>query len=53
MGPVNWDDLDRFNQKVHNHGRAIRMLAVTVILVSIGLICSNIGNIIGAFGRIF
>lgn len=53
MGPVNWDDLDRFHQKVDHHGRMIRWLAVAVILVSIGLICSNIGNIIGAFARIF
>lgn len=53
MGPVNWDDLDRFHQKVDSHGKAIRMLAVAVILVSLGLLCSNIGNIILTLDRIF
>lgn len=50
---MNWDDLDRFHQEVDHLGRVIRWLAVVVMLVSIGLICSNIGNIVGAFGRIF
>lgn len=52
MGPVN-DDEDRFHREIDHHGKLIRWLAIAVMLVSIGLICSNIGNIVGAFGRIF
>ena len=39
--------------EVNDYSRQIRLLCVGLILVSLGLICSNLGNAMWAFGRIF
>lgn len=50
---MNWDDLDRFHQKVDRHGRMIRWLAVAVILIGMSAVCANLSNLFGAVDRIF
>ncbi len=51
MGQV--DDEDRFHRQIDHHGKLIRWLAIAVMLVSAGLICSNLGNIAVTMDRIF
>lgn len=53
MGPVTPDEERDVHRRLYNQGKAIRYAAIGIILLSLGLICSNIGNIIQAFGRIF
>lgn len=51
MGGV--DDEDGFHRRIDHHGKLIRWLAVAVTLVSLGLICSKVGNVVSELGRIF
>jgi hypothetical protein len=47
------DDENEFHRRIDRHGRLIRWLAVGLMAVSLGLVCSNMGNVVSELSRIF
>jgi len=47
------DEENWIHQQIEHHGKQVRGLALAVILLGVGMICGNLGNIAMAVDRIF
>lgn len=52
MGSVD-DEENWIHQQIEHHGKQVRGLALAVILLGVGVICTSLGDIIRAIDRLF